>query len=312
MNLVINQHLLLPQLLTRSLPKLLNFSELNTLGVINITPNSFSGQNISPDPKAIKSTLIDFLSIPTLALDFGFESTAPMNMAISKEEERARFDLFFNTIKDIDLSGRWISFDTYKPQNYLYFEEKFKSRYHNCGFIFNDVSGVLDPEVLELLKSKQSQENFYYIYTSTHIPSRGRVLDHMKFALNGDIVQMTFDHFNKGYAQLREIGFLDKILFDPCFGFSKSYEQNWELINRFDELVLNLKKNKIVVPWLIGISKKSFLRKSISDSTDPFNDSEILHARIIGDFVSSQLGHLLFRAHDPELVLKSIKTTREK
>ncbi|MDD4972943.1 MAG: dihydropteroate synthase [Bacteriovorax sp.] len=289
------------------MPKLINFSELNTLGVINITPNSFSGQNILLNSETLKSTLNHFLAIPSLVIDFGFESTAPMNLAISKEEERLRFDSFFDTIKDMDLSNRWISFDTYKPQNYLYFEEKFKTRYHDCGFIFNDVSGVLDSEVLQLLKSKQYQENFYYLYSSTHIPSRNNVLDHMKFINDGDIIQMSFEHFTKGHAQFREIGFLDKILFDPCFGFSKSYQQNWDLINRFDELVLKLKNNKINVPWLIGISKKSFLRKSLPDSIDPFNDSEILHAQIIEDLVSAQLGHLLFRAHDPELVQKSIK-----
>lgn len=277
------------------------------MGVINITPNSFSDQKLFLNSEILKSTLNNFLSIPSLAFDFGFESTAPMNSAISLNEERERFDSFFDSIKDIDLSGRWISFDTYKPQNYLYFEEQFKSRYHNCGFIFNDVSGVLDSELLELLNKKQDQENFFYIYSCTHIPFRDSILEHMKFIHEGDIIQMSFDHFTKGYEKFKEIGLLQKIIFDPCFGFSKSYEQNWDLLNRFGELVSKLNQNKINAPWLIGISKKSFLRKSLPDSMDPFNDSEILHAKIIKDLVSKQLGHLMFRAHDPKLVQNEIK-----
>lgn len=286
------------------------------MGVINITPNSFSDQNITRnktlDLEALQSTLKYFISIPSLALDFGFESTAPMNLAISLEEERSRFDLFFEQIKDIDLSGRWISFDTYKPQNYLYFEEKFQARYSNCGFILNDVSGVLDLEIAQLLKNKKDQDNFFYIFSYSHIPSRESVLDHMKFIREGDIIEMCFEHFTKGHAIFKDMGILDKIIFDPSFGFSKSYEQNWDLINRFDDLVTKLKRQKIKAPWLIGVSKKSFLRKFLStsfpNSLDPFNDSEILHAKIIKELVSKQLGHLLFRAHDPIIVLKSMES----
>ncbi|MBC7539903.1 MAG: dihydropteroate synthase [Bacteriovorax sp.] len=294
------------------MPKLEKFLELNKLGVINITPNSFSDGNIFLNSETLKSTLNNFLTIPNLALDFGFESTAPMNSAISLDEERSRFDSFFDIIKEIDLNGRWISFDTYRPQNYLYFEEKFKSRYHECGFIFNDVSGVLDSELLMLLKNKQNQENFFYVYGCTHIPLRDNILDHMKYIHEGDIVQMCFEHFSKGLEKLKEIGMIDKIICDPCFGFSKTYEQNWDLIHRFDELVFKLNNSLINIPWIIGVSKKSFLRKSLPDSLDPFQDSEILHLKIIQDLVSKHLGHLIFRAHDPKIVQKSFNLTREK
>lgn len=288
--------------------KLVPFIELNTLGVINITPNSFSDQNKFQNPDRLRSTLKNFKSQKKLVLDFGFESTAPMNAAITLEEERERFDRFFTTIKDIDLSGCWISFDTYKPQNYLYFEEQFQLRYQNCGFIFNDVTGVLDAELLSLLKDKRQQENFFYLYSFTHIPSRDCVLGHMNYVKEGDIVQMCFEDFSKSFLTFKENGFRDKIIFDPSFGFSKSYDQNWDLINRMDELVIKLKGQKINTPWLIGISKKSFLRQALIHSIDPFHDSEVLHAKIIKDLLSKQLGHLLFRVHDPELVQISMRS----
>lgn len=282
---------------------LIKFRDLTTLGVINITPNSFSDpQKKIIDHDQLLSQLKTFKDYPNLILDFGFESTAPMNTSITLEEERSRFDQFLAKIKDVDLSNRWISFDTYRPLNYAYFEEQFKTRYSGNGFIFNDVSGVIDSELLEFLKKKIDQENFYYIHSSTHIPSRDHVLDHMKFLNEENIIQTSTTQFQKAHQIFKENGLLPKIIFDPAFGFSKTYEQNWELINRFSELLINLKESGIVQPWLIGLSKKSFLRKALPDSTDPFLDSEILHAKIIKELLSKNLGHLLFRVHNPELV----------
>lgn len=281
-------------------------TELRTMGVINITPDSFSETATRlMEGDALIKTLQQFKKIPGLIYDFGFESTAPMNSAVSLLDERNRFDDFFAYIQDFDLNNQWISFDTYKPQNYQYFEKKFKSRYQGCGFIFNDVSGVLDAEVLEFLKSKREQENFYYIYSSTHIPSREKVLNHMDFLLEGDIVTQTLEHFEDGLKKLKAVGMENKIILDPCFGFSKSFEQNWDLIHRFDEMVFKLNKAGIDCPCLVGVSKKSFLRKALPDSNDPFIDSEILHAKIIKELTSKNRGHLMFRAHDPFLVEKA-------
>ena len=273
------------------------------MGVINITPNSFSDANKNLNSENLKSNLNEFLSFPNLAFDFGFESTAPMNSAISFSEEKKRFDHFFEQIKDVDLSGRWISFDTYKLENFLYFESQFQSRYKDCGYILNDVSGVIDDELLLFLKNKNKGENFYYVYCCTHIPSRGFVLNHTQFIKEEDIIEGSFNNFKRAYELFKDLGMKDKIIFDPCFGFSKSYEQNWDLINRFDLLVLKLEEISITAPWVIGISKKSFLRKSLPLSIDPFADSEILHAKIIKNFCEKQLGHLIFRVHDPKLVV---------
>lgn len=289
------------------MPKLADFKSLTTLGVINITPNSFSDQGRFLNSQTLKSTLTFFKTLPHTVLDLGFESTAPMNSAISVQEERARFDYFFKEIKDIDLSGCWISFDTYKPLNYLYFEEQFKTRYQNCGFIFNDVGTVLDNEIVTLLKSKRDQENFFYIHTFSHIPSRDFVLNHMNFIKKEEILLQAVSHFKKVHYFLKEENLIEQILFDPGFGFSKSYEQNWDLLNQFDQLVLKLNEEGISMPWLLGLSKKSFLRNSLINTQDPFKDSEILHHKIIRDLWSKQLGHLLFRAHDPLLVERAIK-----
>ncbi|MFA6238447.1 MAG: dihydropteroate synthase [Bacteriovorax sp.] len=273
------------------------------MGVINITPDSFSDAgSLFQNGEELKKLLKQFKKIPALVYDFGFESTAPMNSAISSAEEKSRFDNIFDALAGIDLSGKWISFDTYRPESYLYFEEKFQMRYKGCGFIFNDISGVVDSDLLNLLKSKRYQKNFYYVLGSTHIPSRDKVLDHMNYIHEGDIVEQTGDCFLNGIPKLVECGLKEKIILDPCFGFSKSYEQNWELLTRFDDLARILKASGHTYPWLVGVSKKSFLRRALPESSDPFNDAEILHAKIIEDMILKNCGQLIWRAHDPFLV----------
>lgn len=272
---------------------------INTLGVINITPNSFSDPSKFQDSKILIDTLNSYKNKTNLIFDFGFESTAPMNSAITESAERERFNHFFESIKDVDLNGCNISFDTYRPSNYRYFEEQFKTRYINQTFIFNDVSGVLDNELLEFLKTKKDQSNFYFLYSFTHIPSRDSVLNHMDYLVNEDIITLAVKKFTDAYKKLSDLGFKDKIIFDPCFGFSKTYEQNWELLNRFEEVVNCLDFD---VPWLVGVSKKSFLRKSLPESHDPYAESEILHEKIIKNILIKKMGHVIFRVHDFDIV----------
>lgn len=280
------------------------FKDLKMMGVINITPNSFSETtSLLLENEALKKTINKFKNNPRIILDIGFESTAPMNSAISEAHERERFDYFFEATSDINLNQRWISFDTYRPENFRYFEEKFKTRYTNCGFIFNDVSGVVDEELLEFLKSKNGpRDPFYYLCNNTHIPNRASVLEHIKYASKGDAVDEACEYFIHKIQKFKEIGVVDKIILDPGFGFSKTYDQNWDLLNRFEELIYKIQKIENNLSWLIGISKKSFLRKSLPLSSNPFEDSEVLHAKIIRDLSAKNLGHLIFRAHNPYLL----------
>jgi dihydropteroate synthase len=296
--------------LIQSLRKLCSFNDLNTLGVVNLTPNSFSDGNKYTETHFLNSTLQQFINTPNLVIDLGFESTAPMNSAITLLEERKRFDHFYEEVKDIDFSGKWISFDTYKLENYQYFENKFKARWENLGFILNDVSGVIDDEYLNFLKGKKNQEDFFAIYSHTHIPERDLTLKHMDYLIDDDILTNVRDHFVKAEKVFKAHGLERQILFDPCFGFSKSYEQNWDLLSGFAQLVDQLSEVGIVKPWLIGISKKSFLRKSLTHSLDPYGDSENLHENILQELMIKNLGHLLFRVHDPKIVERASLAAR--
>lgn len=275
----------------------MNLSKFKTLGVINRTPNSFSDHGQSLNPQHLKLQLKSFLEDPTVIVDVGFESTAPMNQAVSPEEELSRFENFKEASKDFSFENKFISFDTYKVQNFLLMTDAFKALHPKAYFIFNDVSGVLDNELKEaLLKFKD--QNFYYIYTFAHIPSRDQVLNHMKFLHpERDVITEASLAFKKAYDWFKSFQMEDKLILDPGFGFSKTFEQNWELINHWSELE---SKTSLDVPILVGLSKKSFLKKALE--THPELGLEGLHQKCIQDIQKASKRNLLFRVHDPKIM----------
>lgn len=275
----------------------MKLSNYKTLGVINRTPNSFSDHGASLNHDHFESQLTSFLNDPTVIPDIGFESTAPMNHAVEAQVEFSRFKDFLDASKDFSFVDRWISFDTYKVENFLKMNKEFKNLHPKAHVIFNDVSGVLDDELKQALINFKGQ-NFYYIYTFSHIPLRDQVLDHMKFLQpETDIITSTVAAFNKAYAWFKSIGMESQLILDPGFGFSKTYEQNWQLIHEFARLESLTDPE---TPILIGLSKKSFLKKALDNH--PGLSVEDLHKKAINDIQRSSKGNLLFRVHDPKIM----------
>jgi dihydropteroate synthase len=280
--------------------------ESHTMGVINITPNSFSDGGKFLDPQNLTSTILKFKSYPDLIFDFGFESTAPMNKAIDSLTEKTRMINFLDNISNIDLSLRWISIDTYQLSNFLFLYGELKKRYPTCGIILNDVSGVLDKSLLDCLSLMKQDKNFFYIYSATNIPDRSQVQDHMKYVSNDDVFDSLFRKINYFLSWSENNNFNSKqIILDPALGFSKSFDQNWQLIDGLKNFLNKYSKLKEYI-WLLGFSKKSFMQKKIPDSLDPKADSEILHAKLVNEFLTTETRGIIFRVHDPDIVYKSL------
>lgn len=275
----------------------MNLSKFKTLGVINRTPNSFSDHGLSLNPQHFENQLQSFLEDPSVIVDIGFESTAPMNQPITAAEEISRFESFLEASKKFSFAEKFISFDTYKVQNFLHMAKSFGKIHPQAHFIFNDVSGVLNEELKAAL-IKFKDQNFYYIYTFSHIPSRAQVLEHMKFVRPlSDVIDETSKSFNEAYTWFKSFQMENKLILDPGFGFSKTFEQNWELINQWSELE---RKTNLEVPLLVGLSKKSFLKKALEDH--PELDLEGLHKKCIQNIQKVSKGNLLFRVHDPKIL----------
>ncbi len=277
------------------------------LGVINLTPNSFSDAGLHLDPNQLLKTLTHFLNIDNLVVDIGFESTAPKNQSISVEEERNRFHQFVLFLKNHpQLIIKELSIDTYKPQNFYYFYHEIKKIFPDINLLMNDVSGVLDNSLEDLLFALP---DIKYIHTFTRIPNRSVVLDHMTFLeKNGqNIIDESEDHFLRAHQWFTDRDLEKRVLFDPGFGFSKTYLENWDLIGGFDQLVKRLKAKKIELPWVIGLSKKSFLRKKCEDLIETNLTIEELHRETLEILLKKSNTSFWFRVHDPQIALNLIE-----
>lgn len=279
---------------------------------MNLTPNSFSDGNLHFQKLSIKEFLIQS-DFDELIYDFGMESTAPMNQSIDIETEMARFERFFKDIEsylqDSKKSPMIISIDTYRPAFFQYAYELIKVKNHSAFVIFNDVSGVVDDELIHVLKSCPDS---LYVYTHNRIANRLEMHNHMKFASeNPQVIDEILKSFEKVKSLFVKHNLLSRLIFDPGFGFSKTLHENWQIIkkfNSFEKKYIELEFKNI--PLVIGLSKKSFLKKAFEADPDPLSSSEFLHFEIIKDLLKNSSLSFIFRVHDfllPNLAQKSLE-----
>lgn len=245
------------------------------MGVMNVTPDSFSdgGEFFSLD--SIQKRL-EFLS-QFEAIDIGAESTAPMNFSISWKQEWERWQLVLPKLKNIQTT---ISADTYHPETIFELVKFWKDERLPNHLIWNDVSGKFDESVRDFLKT-----GYDYVFCHNLAPSRdlsGRHMEYVNSELDLESYFAPFKH--------------PQVIFDPCLGFSKTYEQNWQILENFGELQRRVGHDR----WLLGFSRKSFLRRKYSN--DNREELDRLHAVELSDLSHQILDGTWIRTHRPELL----------
>jgi dihydropteroate synthase len=261
---------------------------LKRLGVINVTPNSFSDGAETQSPEAVRARVRSFG--PIEALDIGGESTAPMADALHPEEEWQRLLPHLPLLRSLKLP---ISIDTYHPETIGRIARIWITEKITTPLIWNDVSGKLDQAVEAFLEMRN---NFYYVYCHNLAPIRQLTGKHMDY-----LSESEGDEFINEMARFFMPAVHPRVILDPCLGFSKSYEQNWTLLDRFDELQKKIGHDQ----WLLGFSRKSFLRKrlGINDMTDQHKEQlDQFHGDILKTMRPKMRGTVWIRTHRPELV----------
>jgi dihydropteroate synthase len=226
--------------------------KIKRMGVINITPNSFSDGGEFFSPETISKRL-QFLK-QFDAIDIGAESTAPKNAGVSWQTEWERWQMVLPLLKDITTT---ISADTYHPETIFELLKYWQDHQLQSKLIWNDVSGKFDDAVKDFLKSGHD-----YIFCHNLAPTRELTGQHMDYvAAEMDLQEYFRPHLHP------------QVILDPCLGFSKSYEQNWEIIENFGDIQRHIKHHR----WLIGFSRKSFLRRKYSDDNNEVLDHMHVH-----------------------------------
>lgn len=280
------------------LQNLLFKNKIKAMGVINLTPDSFSDGSINLNSTNLYNNFNNLKKHCSI-IDFGAESTAPLNDSISSVEELNRFeDYFFPLVMASPDPCMTISIDTYKPEVFYEVALVINKYWPKTRIIFNDISGQVDSELLYLLKDSLK---FDYVLCHNLASNRFDAGNHMSY-LSNDIVKSVSQFFLKNKTLL---GSNRSIYADPCFGFSKTYEQNHELLKNLHKID-SLKLYHSVV---IGISRKSFLRlpKALSFKENA-DEIEQIHSNILFELFKRFDSEIIVRTHNINPVKSALKS----
>jgi len=222
---------------------MVNFTRPLIMGVINITPDSFSdGGQFLETEQAVKHAL-ELVAEGANIIDLGGESTRPGALRVKLEDEQARVlpvikELIENT--EFKSSGATISIDTMNAQTAALAVAAGAS-------IVNDVSGGLaDDQMFAALKDLNCK------FIISHWRGFSETMDSMNnyTSVAIDVAKELTERVAK--AEAAGIS-KDRLIIDPGLGFAKDIAQNWHLVARLDEL------EKLGLPILVGASRKRFL-----------------------------------------------------
>lgn len=279
--------------------------EHEMMGVINFTPDSFSDGGESIVKEELLKKLELFKSLGCRIFDFGAESTAPMNSSLTKENEIQRFNKYFYPLLEEDtFSNETVfSIDTYRPDVFCEVRTKILTHFPNSEIYFNDVSGHIPEDISEIMSS---HDKTLYIFSHNLSPSREEISQHIeytkKFDTKEDLLFELINHFSNASFKFMSKGISDRVVFDPCFGFSKNEEQNIWLLEILGKLV---KTCSIETSWLIGISRKKFMQAIVSKDLDLTKEeaikrSEYYHTLVLSKYMKTlSRNKMTYRVHDP-------------
>lgn len=249
------------------------------MGIINITPDSFYSKSRVNSIKDIIAKAEQMLAEGATILDIGGFSTRPRASQVSEEEELNRL---LPALKEIvkNFPEAIISVDTFRA-------EIAKATIDSGASMINDITAGCDKEMFALIAETEVP------YIIMHM--RGPIEKMMENLHYDNIILEITNYFQKRLKELRSLGIKD-IIIDPGFGFSKTLDQNYEILN-------NLAYFKALgTPLLVGVSRKSMIYNLLGTSA-----SEALVGTSVANFSALEKGARILRVHDVKEAMETIK-----
>lgn len=204
------------------------------MGIVNVTPDSFSGDGLGADQDAAVAQGLRMVKEGADMLDVGGESTRPGHEPISAAEEIARTESVVRRL--VHDSGVPVSIDTYKV-------EVAEVAVKAGATMLNDIWGLTRSPALADLAAR-TKCALVLMHNQDSTDYEGDMMTQVKRVLR----EATRRAIGAGVPR-------ERIIVDPGIGFGKTAEHNWEVMRRFQEL------KEIGQPVLIGTSRKSFIGK---------------------------------------------------
>lgn len=252
------------------------------LGILNLTPDSFSDGGRYTDVAAAVAQADRMVAAGASAIDVGGESTRPGAVPVPADEEIRRVVTVIERLR-----GRMpISIDTTKA--------RVAERAIAAGAtIVNDVSGALaDPDILGVAAAGGAGIILMH--------RKGTPQTMQRRARYRDVVSEVTDFLaGRVEAALRAGIALDAIAIDPGIGFAKNLSHNLRLLAHLDEIVA------LGVPVVVGVSRKRFLGTLLDAPVD-----DRLEGTIAASLVAAGAGAAWVRVHDVEPVTRALRVAR--
>ena len=253
--------------------KLLTLERPIVMGIVNVTPDSFFAGSRIDGEHALRTRLDQLVREGAAIADLGAYSSRPGADEVSPEEEMKRLRPALQLLRD-EYPTLPVSVDTFRSEVAQMAVEEYGAA------IINDISGGgLDPEMYRTVSRLQVP------YILMHMKGNPQTMQsHTDYT---DVTLEVLDYFIKRIGLLLDLGLHDIIL-DPGFGFSKTTEQNYELLAHLDTLTKILRQ-----PLLVGLSRKSMIYRPLGCTPEEaLGGTTFLHA------LALERGAKILRVHD--------------
>ena len=251
--------------------KLIDLSTPKIMGILNLTPDSFSDGGKFNDEKSALLQAEKMIKEGADFIDIGAQSTRPNAEFLSARQEILRIGDVISLIKK-EFPETLISLDTF-------YAEVVKFGFDEGIDVVNDISGGdFDDNLLKTV----AETKLPYILMHSNSTYQNM---HEKIHYEDIIVSLNYS-FSKKINELQKLGIYDVIL-DPGFGFGKTIEDQYKMIDELE--YIGFEK----FPLLIGISRKSFIYKPFGKLPTEINEeTQNLHRKVL------EKGAKILRVHD--------------
>jgi dihydropteroate synthase len=261
--------------------RLMDLSEPQVMGILNVTPDSFYAGSRAETEQDIIRRLHQIVDEGASIVDIGGYSSRPDAEHISAEEEMNRLRNGLEIIRK-HRPEAIVSVDTFRADVARMCVEEYGAA------IINDISaGQMDGQMFTTIA------RLGVPYIIMHM--KGTPQDMQVNPQYGHFLKEVFYYFSEKVQRLRDLGVKD-IIIDPGFGFGKTLEHNYELMNHLEEFSL------FELPLLVGVSRKSMIHKLLD-----ITPQEALNGTTVLNSVALLKGADILRVHDVKEAVESVR-----
>lgn len=261
--------------------RLLDLSTPQVMGILNVTPDSFFAGSRAQTVEDITARARQIIDEGASIIDVGAYSSRPGAEHISAEEELQRLRAGLEILNK-NHPDAVISVDTFRAD-----VAKVCVREYGVAIINDIAAGEMDAKMFETV----AELNVPYIM----MHMQGTPQNMQKEPHYGNLMKEVFMYFAEKVQKLRDLRVNDIIL-DPGFGFGKTLEHNYELMNNLQEFGI------FELPLLVGVSRKSMITRLLGLKAD-----EALNGTTVLNTIALQKGADILRVHDVKEAVQAVK-----